>query len=147
MNDRQDVGHVMANAGGPYGWAFIGGGAEKRCVIGDLSNHRSRTRKVCRQRMEGYYFKSVWGFLYHVICYIGCSGLTISMNESIALLDRDGRFVWVDDHAPWGLCREAIMGTQPWKWVTSDNVEAVKTAYSRCLILNEPQQFQAEVAD
>ena len=39
------------------------------------------------------------------------------------------------------------MGTQPWKWVTSDNVQAVKTAYSRCLILNEPQQFQAEVAD
>jgi hypothetical protein len=69
------------------------------------------------------------------------------MIESIALLDRDGRFVWVDDHAPWGLCREAIMGTQPWKWVTIDNVEAVKTAYSRCLILNEPQQFQAEVAD
>ncbi len=68
------------------------------------------------------------------------------MIESIALLDRDGRFVWVDDHAPWGLCRAAIMGTQPWKWVTSDNVEAVKTAYSRCLILNEPQQFQAEVS-
>ena len=86
-------------------------------------------------------------FLYHAICYIGCSGLTISMIESIALLDRDGRFVRVDDHAPWGLCREAIMGTQPWKWVTIDNVEAVKTAYSRCLILNEPQQFQAEVAD
>ena len=54
MNDRQDVGHVMANAGGPYGWAFIGGGVEKRCVIGDWS--KQRTRKVCRQRMEGYRF-------------------------------------------------------------------------------------------
>lgn len=67
------------------------------------------------------------------------------MIESIALLDRDGRFVWVDEYAPWGLCRHIIMGTRPWDWVTSDNVEAVKTAYSRCLVLDEPQQFQAEV--
>lgn len=68
------------------------------------------------------------------------------MIESIALLDREGKFVWADEHAPWGLCRELIIGTQPWKWVTSDNIEQVKTAYSRCLVLNEPQQFQAEVS-
>ena len=67
------------------------------------------------------------------------------MIESIALLDRDGRFVWADEHAPWGLCIDTILGTQPWNWVTSDNVEAVKTAYSRCLVLSEPQEFQAEV--
>ncbi len=68
------------------------------------------------------------------------------MIESIALLDRDGRFVWVDEYAPWGLCREIIMGTRAWDWVTSDNVKEVQTAYSRCLVLNEPQQFQAEVS-
>ena len=125
MNDRQDVGHVMANAGGPYGWAFIGGGVEKRCVIG-----AGVIRGVGRFAGSGWketILNLSGDFLYHAICYIGCSGLTISMIESIALLDRDGRFVRVDDHAPWGLCREAIRGTQPWKWVTSDNVEAVKT--------------------
>ena len=68
------------------------------------------------------------------------------MIESIALLDRNGCFVWVDEHAPWGFCRDLIMGTPAWKWVSSENVEAVKTAYTRCLILNEPQQFQAEVS-
>lgn len=67
------------------------------------------------------------------------------MIESIALLDRDGAFVWVDEYAPWGLCRDLIMGTKAWEWVTSDNVEEVKTAYSRCLVLNELQTFQAEV--
>ena len=66
--------------------------------------------------------------------------------DSIALLDRDGCFVWVDEHAPWGLCRDLVMGTPAWQWVTSDNVEAVKTAYSRCLILNESQKFQAEIS-
>lgn len=66
--------------------------------------------------------------------------------ESIALLDRDGRFVWVDDYAPWGLCRELVIGTPAWAWVTSENVEDVKTAYSRCLTLNEPQRFQAEIS-
>ena len=66
--------------------------------------------------------------------------------DSIALLDRDGRFVWVDDYAPWGLCRELIIGTPAWQWVTSENVESVKTAYSRCLVLNEPQSFQAEIS-
>lgn len=65
--------------------------------------------------------------------------------ESIALLDRDGRFVWCDDHAPWGFCRELIMGTPAWNWVTSENVETVKTAYSRCIVMREPQRFQAEV--
>ena len=65
--------------------------------------------------------------------------------ESIALLDRDGRFVWCDDHAPWGFCRELIMGTPAWNWVTSDNLETVKNAYSRCIVMGEPQQFQAEV--
>lgn len=54
--------------------------------------------------------------------------------------------MWVDDYAPWGLCRDLVLGTPAWKWVTSQNVEAVKTAYSRCLILNEPQRFQAEVS-
>lgn len=67
------------------------------------------------------------------------------MIESTALLDREGAFVWVDEHAPWGLCKDQIMGTKAWEWVTSDNKEAVKTAYSRCLVLNEAQQFQAEV--
>lgn len=66
--------------------------------------------------------------------------------ESLALLNRNGHFVWVDDYAPWGLCRELIMGTPAWKWVTSENVESVKTAYSRCLILEEPQRFTAEVS-
>ena len=66
--------------------------------------------------------------------------------DSIALLNRDGCFVWVDECAPWGLCRELILGTPAWDWVTSDNVDAVKTAYSRCLILNEPQRFQAEIS-
>ncbi len=68
------------------------------------------------------------------------------MIESIALLDREGRFVWADERAPWGFCLDLILGTPAWNWVTSDNVEAVKTAYSRCLILSEPQQFQAEVS-
>lgn len=68
------------------------------------------------------------------------------MIESIALLDQQGRFVWADEHAPWGLCLGLIIGTQPWQWVTSDNVESVKTAYSRCLVLSEAQQFQAEVS-
>lgn len=68
------------------------------------------------------------------------------MIESIALLDRNGCFVWVDEYAPWGFCRDVIMGTKAWDWVTSDNAEEVKTAYSRCLILNEVQQFQAEVS-
>ena len=66
--------------------------------------------------------------------------------DSIALLDRDGCFVWVDNYAPWGLCRDLIIGTPAWQWVTSDNVETVKTAYSRCLILDEPQRFQAEIS-
>ena len=66
--------------------------------------------------------------------------------ESLALLDRGGQFVWVDSYAPWGWCRELILGTPAWKWVTSDNIETVKTAYSRCLILNEPQNFTAEVS-
>ena len=66
--------------------------------------------------------------------------------DSIALLNRDGCFVWVDDYAPWGLCRELIIGTHAWDWVTSDNIESVKTAYSRCLVLSEPQQFQAEIS-
>ena len=66
--------------------------------------------------------------------------------ESIALLNRDGHFLWVDDYAPWGWCRELVLGTPAWKWVTSDNVEAVKTAYSRCLVLQEPQKFNAEVS-
>ena len=66
--------------------------------------------------------------------------------ESLALLNRDGHFVWVDDLAPWGLCRQLVLGTPAWKWVTSDNIEAVKTAYSRCLVLEEPQQFIAEVS-
>lgn len=66
--------------------------------------------------------------------------------DSIALLNRDGCFVWVDDYAPWGLCRDLILGTPAWQWVTSENVEAVKTAYSRCLIFNEPQRFQAEIS-
>lgn len=65
--------------------------------------------------------------------------------ESIALLDRDGRFVWCDDHAPWGFCRDLIMGTLPWEWVTSNNIETVKTAYSRCIVMREAQKFQAEV--
>lgn len=68
------------------------------------------------------------------------------MIESIAILDRNGCFVWCDDHAPWGFRRDLILGTPAWKWVSSENVESVKTAYSRCLILNEPQQFQAEVS-
>jgi DNA-binding CsgD family transcriptional regulator len=83
---------------------------------------------------------------YHAFRQFLFSSVTISMIESIALLDRNGCFVWVDEHAPWGFCRDIIMGTPAWKWVSSDNVEAVKTAYSRCLILNEPQQFQAEVS-
>lgn len=66
--------------------------------------------------------------------------------DSIALLDRQGRFVWVDEKAPWGLCKDIILGTPAWNWVTSDNVDSVKTAYSRCLILNEPQRFQAEIS-
>ena len=66
--------------------------------------------------------------------------------DSIALLNRDGCFVWVDERAPWGLCRELVLGTPAWNWVTSDNIEAVKTAYSRCLTLNEPQRFQAEIS-
>lgn len=66
--------------------------------------------------------------------------------ESIALLNRDGQFVWVDDYAPWGLCRDLVLGTPAWKWVTSENIEEVKTAYSRCLILGEPQRFQAEIS-
>jgi DNA-binding CsgD family transcriptional regulator len=83
---------------------------------------------------------------YHAFRHFLLPSVTISMIESIALLDRNGCFVWVDEHAPWGFCRDLIMGTPAWKWVSSDNVEAVKTAYSRCLILNEPQQFQAEVS-
>ena len=66
--------------------------------------------------------------------------------ESLALLNRDGQFVWVDEYAPWGWCRDLVLGTPAWKWVTSDNIEAVKTAYSRCLILEEPQKFDAEVS-
>lgn len=66
--------------------------------------------------------------------------------ESLALLNRDGCFVWVDEYAPWGWCRDLVLGTPAWKWVTSENVEDVKTAYSRCLILSEPQQFAAEVS-
>jgi len=65
--------------------------------------------------------------------------------ESLALLDREGRFVWCDDRAPWGFCRDLIMGTLPWDWVTSDNIEIVKNAYSRCIVMSEPQKFQAEV--
>ena len=65
--------------------------------------------------------------------------------ESIALLDSEGRFVWCDDHAPWGFCRNLIMGTKAWDWVTSDNIDTVKTAYSRCIVMGEPQRFQAEV--
>ena len=65
--------------------------------------------------------------------------------ESIALLDRDGKFVWCDDHAPWGFCRSLILGTAAWDWVTSDNIETVKNAYSRCIVMGEPQRFQAEV--
>ena len=66
--------------------------------------------------------------------------------ESLALLNRDGCFIWVDDYAPWGWCRDLVLGTPAWKWVTSDNIETVKTAYSRCLVLSEPQQFSAEVS-
>jgi len=66
--------------------------------------------------------------------------------EALALLNRDGHFVWVDDHAPWGWCSDLVLGTPAWQWVTSDNVERVKTAYSRCLVLHEPQQFTAEVS-
>ena len=86
------------------------------------------------------------GVGYHAFHQFLLPNVTISMIESIALLDRNGCFVWVDEHAPWGFCRDLIMGTPAWKWVSSENVEAVKTAYSRCLILNEPQQFQAEVS-
>jgi len=66
--------------------------------------------------------------------------------ESLALLNRDGHFVWVDEHAPWGWCRDLVIGTPAWRWVTSDNVEQVKTAYSRCIVLNEAQNFIAEVS-
>ena len=72
--------------------------------------------------------------------------LAIILMESLALLDRDGHFVWTDEYSPWGWCRELIIGTPAWQWVTSDNVEEVKTAYSRCIILNEPQHFMAEVS-
>jgi len=83
---------------------------------------------------------------YHAFRQVLLSIVTISMIESIALLDRNGCFLWVEEQAPWGFCLDLIMGTPAWKWVSSDNVAAVKTAYSRCLILNEPQQFQAEVS-
>lgn len=66
--------------------------------------------------------------------------------ESIALLDRDGNFIWADEQAPWGWCHELILGTPAWQWVTSENLEEVKTAYSRCIILKEPQHFTAEVS-
>ena len=82
---------------------------------------------------------------YHAFHYFLLVEIT-KMIESIALLDREGRFVWADERAPWGFCLDLILGTPAWKWVTSDNVESVKTAYSRCLILGEPQQFQAEVS-
>ena len=72
--------------------------------------------------------------------------VTTCMMDSLALLNRDGCFVWIDEKAPWGLCRELVLGTPAWQWVTSDNVEAVKTAYSRCLVLDEPQHFQAEIS-
>lgn len=83
---------------------------------------------------------------HHAFHHFHVSQITIFMIESIAILDRNGCFVWVDDHAPWGFCQDLILGTPAWKWVSSENVESVKTAYSRCLILNEPQQFQAEVS-
>lgn len=85
------------------------------------------------------------GFRSHA-SHVFCEGRTKSQMESLALLNRDGCFAWVDDLAPWGWCHDLVLGTPAWQWVTSDNVEAVKTAYSRCLILGEPQQFLAEVS-
>lgn len=80
---------------------------------------------------------------FHEICWCVLKSCVM---DSIALLNRDGCFVWVDDKAPWGLCKERVLGTPAWDWVTSDNLEAVKTAYARCLTLGEPQRFQAEIS-
>ena len=66
--------------------------------------------------------------------------------ESLALLDRTGRFAWIDGHAPWDWSRESILGTPVWEWVVGDNLEPLRTALSRCLVLHEPQRLWAEVS-
>lgn len=59
----------------------------------------------------------------------------------ISLHDTKGRVVWAN-YAPAGAALDELIGSYPWDWVPESEKESVKSRFSVCIALGEPQRFR-----
>lgn len=60
----------------------------------------------------------------------------------ISLHDTHGKVIWAN-YAPPPATLAELIGSYPWDWVDEPDKPAVKSRFSVCIALGEPQHFQA----
>lgn len=59
----------------------------------------------------------------------------------ITLHDAHAKVVWAN-YAPKPATIEELLGSFPWDWVDDSHKQAVKSRFSMCIALREPQEFE-----
>lgn len=70
------------------------------------------------------------------------SGGCVGIEPVISLHDSHGKVIWAN-YAPTPATLDELIGSYPWDWVDEPDKLSVKSRFSVCIALGEPQYFQS----